>query len=77
MAIDSDEEMVELRGLCPRIVIDVLDAVSQSKRISRVEQMNRVLAVWARDVVRQATVVQNVTKGNPRLLEPKWNDTEI
>ncbi len=57
-----DDPLVELRGNCPRDVVDVIDAVSQSKRISRMEQVNAILARWADEKRREAELIQRVTR---------------
>lgn len=75
MPLPTNDDTVELRFKAPRIVVDLLDAVSAARRIDRTEQVNRVLEKWARDVLHQATVVQNVTRGNPLLTERQWDDT--
>lgn len=67
---------VELRGPCPREIVDVLDAVSQAKRITRTELVNRVLASWVRERLHETTLVQRVTRGNPALADARWSDTE-
>ena len=71
-----DDSDVELRGMAPRAVVDVLDAVSGHERITRTELMNRILKSWARGVVMQATVVQRVTRGNPALTDSEWGALE-
>ena len=70
------DESIELRMQTPRLVVDILDAVSQARRISRTELANRVLDKWARAVLHEMSVVERVTKGNPPLPAPSWNDTE-
>lgn len=59
------DESVELRGPCPREVVDVLDAISQSKRITRMELVTRILKLWANERFNEAMLVQRVTRGNP------------
>lgn len=75
MATASDET-VELRMQAQRLVIDVLDAVSTARRISRAEMANRVLEKWARGVIHEATVIQSVTRGNPAVPANAWQDTD-
>lgn len=61
----SDEELaVELRGMCPREVIDVLDAVSQAKRISRMELVNRILGEWRDQKVHESSLIHRITRSN-------------
>ena len=57
---------VELRGLCQRETIDILDAVSLSRRISRIELVNEILAAWCTDELRRATLVYRAAHGNPQ-----------
>lgn len=73
----TPDDTVELRFIAPRLIVDLLDAVSSARRISRAEMANRVLERWAREVLHQQMIVGNVTRGNPALTEPKWNDTEV
>lgn len=56
---------VELRGPCPREIIDVIDAWSQAKRITRTEAVNHILKTWARAKLHEHIVIQRVTKNNP------------
>lgn len=67
---------VELRGPCPRWIVDMLDAVSGGKRISRTEQVNRILAVWARQKAHEASLIRRVTQGNPLPAEVEWRPSE-
>lgn len=53
---------VELRGDIPRDVADVLDAVSQAKRIPRMELVNSILQGWADEKLHEATLVVRVTR---------------
>ncbi len=57
--------MVELRGECPREVVDVLDAVSMARNQTRTSLVNAVLAKWAEEVKHEASLVQRVLAGNP------------
>jgi len=63
-AILMKPEQIELRGMCPRDVVDVLDAVSTARRMSRHELVVEVLAVWAKEQVHIANVLGRVTRGN-------------
>lgn len=67
---------VELRGDCPREIVDMLDAVSTAKRITRTDLVNRILADWARRKWHEAVSIQRVAGGNPALAEPTWSATE-
>ena len=62
---------VELRGEYPKDLIDVIDAVSAAKRISRTELVGLVLAEWAEKKVHEATLIHRVTRGNP-----VWTDSD-
>lgn len=75
MASNNDDS-IELRGNCPRFIVDVLDAVSQSRRMSRTELVNEVLKTWARGAVHQSMLIARVTKGNPQLSDSSWSDLE-
>lgn len=60
-----DDTTVELRGQCPREIIDVIDAWSAAKHINRMEAVNVILRSWAKNKVREHTIFARVTKGNP------------
>lgn len=62
-------DQVELRGLCQRETIDILDAVSTARRISRIELVNEILSAWCVERVHEANVVYRVARGNPALTE--------
>ena len=57
----------ELRGPCPRETLDIIDAVSMARGLSRMELVNSVLAKYCVDVVREANMVYRVARGNPAL----------
>lgn len=63
------EENVELRGPCPRGIVDVIDAWSQAKRITRTEAVNHILRAWAMEKMHEHSVIGRVTRGNPPLAE--------
>ena len=56
---------VELRGPCPKEVVDVIDAVAHSKRLDRTSMVNRILAELADQKLHEAQCIQRVTRGNP------------
>ena len=58
----SDSPKVELRGDVERDVVDVLDAVSAARRISRMELVSEILSVWADAKVHESMMVQRVTR---------------
>ena len=72
----SADESVELRGSCPRVVVDVLDAFSSARRMSRTDLVNQILRKWAKDRLHEATLLQRVTRGNPALMESDWGALE-
>lgn len=61
----SDAHAVELRGMIPREVADVLDAISVARRMSRIELATEVLAHYAKEQVHVARVLVAVTGANP------------
>jgi hypothetical protein len=54
---------VELRGNCPRDIVDVLDAVSQSRRSTRMELVNQILREWVDGKLLEAELIRRVTGG--------------
>lgn len=52
---------VELRGQVPKLIVDVLDAVSLTKRVNRWELVNEILSAYADDRMREATAIMRVT----------------
>lgn len=59
-------ETVELRGQAPRELVDVLDAVSTHRHITRTDLVNEILAKWAEDKLHEATLVIRITNSNGR-----------
>lgn len=53
---------VELRGDAPRPLVDVLDAVSGHRRISRWQLVSEILQAWADDKMREVTAICRVTR---------------
>jgi hypothetical protein len=72
----ADDTSVELRGPCPREIVDVLDAICMAKRITRTELVNRILKAWAVDRVHESMLVERLTRGNPPLKESGWGPLE-
>lgn len=72
----KDDDSIELRGNCPRLIVDVLDAVSNARRMSRTELVNEVLKTWARGVLHESSVVARVTRGNPAVASSEWGGLE-
>lgn len=64
MADISHQEAVELRGKCPRWVVDVLDAVAMARKEDRTEVVNRVLEKWAQGKIHESMLIQRVTRSN-------------
>lgn len=59
------QSVLELRGDCPRRIVDVLDAVSMARNISRTALVNEVLGAFAEKVVHEASLVARVAGLNP------------
>ena len=79
MGVDAGmkpDEAVELRGNCPRGVVDVLDAFSNARRMTRMELVNQILRRWAKERLHEASLVQRVTRGNPELMDSDLNTLE-
>ena len=71
-----DDAPIELRGPCPREIVDVLDAFSSARRLSRTELVNRILGKWVSDRLHEANVLERVTRGNPKPKESTYGDLE-
>jgi hypothetical protein len=65
----ADDGSVELRGPCPRDVVDLLDAVSMARGLTRTQLVNRVLAEWAADQRHVANVIHRVSRVTPAPVE--------
>lgn len=52
-----------------RPLVDVIDAVSVARKMARIELVSEVLQKWADEQCHIASVVQAVTRGNPRCEE--------
>jgi hypothetical protein len=61
------DDDVELRGMCPRRVVDVLDAVSNARRITRTELVNAVLSEWADARIHESSLIHRIVGLNPSL----------
>lgn len=57
------DDLVELRGMSPKGPINVVDAVAISRKVSRIEQVNEILAEWAKARVHESTLVLRCTRG--------------
>jgi len=56
--------------MSPRRTVDVLDAVALSRKVSRTEIVNEVLADWAAARVHESKLVLRVTKSEGSQQEP-------
>lgn len=72
----EDDGDIELRGMCPRLIVDVLDAVSKSKRINRNELVIRILNSWVQEKLSEHTLIQRLTRGNGITPESGWGSLE-
>lgn len=63
---DSDDrtDRVELRGMAPRRLVDLLDAVSLSRKCARQDVLVDVLNRWADDLVHEASMVMRIAGAN-------------
>ena len=68
------ELTVELRGPCPKDIVDVIDAVAHAKRLDRTSMVNRILAEWAEAKLLEAQSIYRVTRGNPSVRSESEND---
>ena len=71
-----DDNQVELRGNCPREIVDVVDGWSQAKGMTRSAAVNLILREWALRKLHQHSVFGRVVRGNPLLSDaaPKATD---
>lgn len=51
---------VDLRGECPRRIVDVLDAVSMARDQTRTALVNEILGAWAEKVLHESNLVQRI-----------------
>ena len=63
------EMTIELRGPCPKDIIDVLDAYSMARGLNRTQLVNDILGKWADGVLHETSVMLSVARGNPVLAE--------
>lgn len=57
-------DQVEVRGLVPRYVVDVVDAVAIYKGVDRIEVVRIVLKEWAEEKIREAALIGRMVAGN-------------
>lgn len=65
----APSQTAELRGECPKAILNVLDAVSLSRDKTRTALVNEILGDWAKKVLHEASLVQRLTEGNPPIPE--------
>ena len=63
----SSTETTELRGECPKWIVNVLDAVSMAKpsQRNRTSLINEILGKWAEEKLHEASLIQRLAGGNP------------
>jgi hypothetical protein len=66
----------ELRGDCPRWIVDVLDAVSMAGNQTRTALVNQVLEKWAREKVHEASMVSRMVRSNPQRADDSGRGAE-
>lgn len=59
--MSSSDDSEELRGRAPKTIVDVLDAVSTHRRLSRWQLVLEVLTQWADDRQCEAIAIARVT----------------
>lgn len=62
----TDNHLVELRGMAPRELVEVLDIISAARRQSRIELVLEVLQQWTDARVHAATLIARLQTANPR-----------
>ena len=62
-------DTVELRGDSPRAVINVLDAVSMARGVTRMSLVNEILSEWASNKLHESTLIQRLKLENPQAAE--------
>lgn len=70
------EENVELRGNCPRSIVDVIDGWRRSQRMNRAEAVNYILRAWAVNKLHEMNLVGRLARGNPLLAEAERTGAE-
>ena len=59
-------DTVELRGPCPREIVDVLDAIAHARRTSRMQVVIDILGKYTDEQRHISTYVHRVERGNGR-----------
>ena len=70
------DDTTELRGPCPRKVVDMLDAVSSAGNQTRTQLVNEILTDWARHRFHESRVVARVMRINPSDPDSGWGAME-
>lgn len=65
LAARGAEPTTELRGECPRHIVNVLDAISVAREQTRTSLVNEILGVWAEKVRHEHMMLARVEGGNP------------
>lgn len=63
-------QTTELRGECPRSIVNVLDAVSMARDVPRNTIVNEVLGEWAAKKLHESMLINRVAGSNPTGTEP-------
>jgi hypothetical protein len=63
--LSRSEPTAELRGECPRKILNVLDAVSMARDKTRIGLVNEILGAWAEKVLHETMLVQRVSGVHP------------
>lgn len=61
----ADDDSTELRGPCPRQLVDVLDAVSLACSLTRTQLVNEILGDWVRRILHECTVIARTLRVIP------------
>lgn len=64
MTEEDRSDRIELRGMAPRRIVDLLDAVSISRSLSRQDILVQVLSKWADEITREALLIVRVSGAN-------------
>lgn len=67
---------VELRGPTKKSTVDVIDAYSMARRMSRMDLVNQILTEWVETRLHETSVVLSISRGNPELTEKLGIKTE-
>lgn len=73
---DDRADRVELRGMAPRRIVDLLDAISCSRRLSRQDILVQVLSRWADEITREAASIMRVSAGNGSPMDGQRSPTD-